>query len=334
MQGFYGMRLMSRHFGEGTLKEWNGKTVTVKFRDRTVRFWFPKAFECGELTATNKQDGLRVREAIDGWVASLIERLKGPLSARVLSQRELACMVERIGKILRGCYPAEEIEQRLLAYRETLCVSENAPEKKPEREAAEEAETPFRAFLRKYAKLFAVLPLIGMGALGMIFLLAPLGSVAQMLGFGMGSGYDCLKTMSMAFEAGSQIPVILSIVYAGLLIFGALSVFVLPQSFGKMGYDIFGLIISSAAFATGVGQAAWVGTAEASAGAFPVLLIVFGIVFAAFYATLTTLRKMFRTELAVDVGSDCEYKISMLLSSCVTAKPAQSEAAPHAAQAD
>ena len=31
MQGFYGMRLTSRHFGEGTLKDWNGRTVTDKF---------------------------------------------------------------------------------------------------------------------------------------------------------------------------------------------------------------------------------------------------------------------------------------------------------------
>lgn len=320
MQGFYGMQLLSRRYGEGTLKDWNGKTVTVKFAEKSVRFWFPKAFECGELTATNEQDALRVREAIDGWVTSLVERLKGPLSARVLSQQSLTCMVERIGKILHGCYPAEEIEQRLLAYRETLPISEKEPEKK----AAETPSTPFRAFLHKHAKLFALLPLIGMGVMGVICILAPLGAVSQIAGIGLGTGYDYLKTMSAAFEAGVHIPIILSIVFAGLFFFGAVNVFIMPWFFGEIGYDIFGLTFSFAAFATGVGQAAWIGSRGLEPGVFPILLIVFGIVFAACYATLTAFRKKFRKELAVtwEKPDDIEYDISMLLFG-ITAKSAQ-----------
>ena len=312
MQDFYGMRLASRRYGEGTLKEWDGKTVTVKFAEKSVRYWFPKVFECGELTATNEQDALRIRAAIDGWWTSLIERLTGPLSARVLSQQELSYMVKRIDKILRGCYPAEEIEKRLLAYRETLLASQ----KEPEKEVAETPPTPFRAFLRKHAVLFALLPLIGMGALGLICILAPLGAVAQVFGIGLGTGYDYLKVVSDVFEAGFQLPVIFSIIYAGFLVLGALSVFVFPRNFGTIGYDIFGLVFSVAAFATGVGQAAWFSATGISAealtiypdpGAFSIVLIVFGIVFAAFYATLTAFRVIFRKELAVDTVVDRKY---------------------------
>lgn len=321
MQDFYGMRLVNRRYGEGTLEEWNGKTVTVKFAEKTARYWFPRVFINGELTATNEQDALRIRAAIDGWLTSLIERLSGPLSARVLSQQELSYMVRRIRKILRGCYPAEEIEKRLLAYRETLLASQ----KEPEKEVAETPPTPFRAFLRKHAVLFALLPLIGMGALGLICILAPLGAVAQVFGIGLGTGYDYLKVVSDVFEAGIQLPVIFSIIYAGALVLGALSVFVFPRNFGTIGYDIFGLVFSVAAFATGVGQAAWLGSTGISAealtiypdpGAFSIVLIVFGIVFAAFYATLTAFRVIFQKELAVDTVDDGEYsehEIFMLL---------------------
>lgn len=322
MEGFYGMHVLSRRFGEGTLREWDGQTVTVAFANRSVRFWFPLAFECGELEAADEQGKLYIRATVDEWVSSLIGRLRGHLSVRVLKQRELSYMVERVGKALHGCYSAEEIEQRILRFRDELHIPD--AEIVREESLPEEPKTPFRAFLRRHVRLFAILPFIGFGILTVICILAPLGSVAQIFGMGLGTGYDSLQMMSVSFEAGIDVPVILSIVYAGLCLLCAALPLILPTTFGKIGYDIFGSIVSFAAFATGIGEAAYVGMD--AIGAFAIVLIVFGIILACYYAVLTAFHALFQNELSykfVQPSDIDEYGIYMLYSLRKTATKTQ-----------
>ena len=60
MVGFYNMTLRHAKFGEGVIKGWNGKALTVRFAHGDIHFWFPMAFEKGVLLTTNEEDEKRI----------------------------------------------------------------------------------------------------------------------------------------------------------------------------------------------------------------------------------------------------------------------------------
>lgn len=64
MQGFYNMRLVHKEFGEGYIKEYDGKTITVCFVSGKVRFWCPKVFQLGLMKTTNDKDEAKLEEVL------------------------------------------------------------------------------------------------------------------------------------------------------------------------------------------------------------------------------------------------------------------------------
>lgn len=69
MEGIYNMPLRHVAYGEGFLREWTGNLLTVRFARGDVKFWFPMAFE-DVLSATNEQDGEKIRQLTQAWVIS------------------------------------------------------------------------------------------------------------------------------------------------------------------------------------------------------------------------------------------------------------------------
>lgn len=307
MQGFYGMRLVSRRYGEGTLKEWNGKTVTVKFAEKTVRCWFPKAFECGELTATNEQDGRRIREAIDGWVTSLMERLDCVLSDPGTTEAQINEIVEKLYVKLRGCYAKEKLAEQISDYRNKRLRQEEELRRQEEEARRQEAERRYqeaehlrqqerrylaqgnkKAALKLYAKRHANLvcwvSVVICGLLAFILFLAPLAPLSPATAATLGmkiTGYDILKAIKES-EKGFTIPVIFILIIGGLSLLTAVAGTAFRELRQRSFCNISAFALSLCAFAVGVGQAAWLGTLKLSAGTFSVLSIVFGILFILF----------------------------------------------------
>lgn len=69
MVGIYNMPLRHTEFGEGKVKGWNGKTVTVRFARGDVHFWFPMAFDLGALSTTNEKDEELLQAIKSRWEA-------------------------------------------------------------------------------------------------------------------------------------------------------------------------------------------------------------------------------------------------------------------------
>ena len=145
-----------------------------------------------------------------------------------------------------------------------------------------------KALFRKYASILYWLPIAICGMLGIVLLLAPLAyllpGTLTLLGKKINlAGYDVFEYMSNLDE-GLSIPVVL------IIIVGAVSVVfaVLSGIFRKFRQsifcDVFACIITVAAFAIGVGQTAWLNasTEYNGAGTFPVLCLVFGLIFTLF----------------------------------------------------
>lgn len=60
------MKLKHEQFGEGTLKEFKGNEIVVRFEHGLETLPFPKAFEM-ELKTTNEEDEKKVQEMIARW---------------------------------------------------------------------------------------------------------------------------------------------------------------------------------------------------------------------------------------------------------------------------
>ncbi len=69
MESIIGMPLYHEQRGAGTLKRWDGKTITVQFKDKEVCYQFPEAFYCG-LSTTNTEDEARIQALIRQYNAS------------------------------------------------------------------------------------------------------------------------------------------------------------------------------------------------------------------------------------------------------------------------
>lgn len=112
MQGFYGMPIKSSAYGDGKIKEWDGQTVTVIFGDKAVRFWFPKAFESGALSATNDADKQILREIIDQRVMAVIERERTSMG-KGSSEAHVQALAVRLASYFRNCYTVEDLTEKI-----------------------------------------------------------------------------------------------------------------------------------------------------------------------------------------------------------------------------
>ena len=139
-----------------------------------------------------------------------------------------------------------------------------------------------KAFFKKYSYIFYWIPVALSCVLGIVLLLAPLAyllpSVFELLGLNI-TGYDVFKYMEV-LEAGFAVPVILIMVIGIISVIVAVLGIVLHKFRRSIFCDILTCIFTVATFAIGVGQAAWIGSLDLHPGAFSILCIVFGIVFA------------------------------------------------------
>ena len=69
MVGFYNMPLRHKEYGEGAVKGWDGKTITVRFAHGDKRFWFPLVFDSGSLSTMNEKDEKLIQEMKSRWEA-------------------------------------------------------------------------------------------------------------------------------------------------------------------------------------------------------------------------------------------------------------------------
>ncbi len=74
MQGFYNMRLVHKEFGEGCIKEYDGKTITVCFASGKVRFRCPNVFQHGLMKTTNDKDEAKLEEVLKRYEERYIVR--------------------------------------------------------------------------------------------------------------------------------------------------------------------------------------------------------------------------------------------------------------------
>lgn len=148
----------------------------------------------------------------------------------------------------------------------------------------ESAGEKIKAFFKKYANIFCWIPVAIGGMLGLILLLAPLAKVIpggiKMFKIDELTGYGVFEYMS-DLDYGLTIPVILAIVLGVLSIAFAVTSSIIRGFRNSIFCDMVVCALAVVVFVLGAGQTAWL-NAEYEASTFPILCLVFGIIFTVF----------------------------------------------------
>lgn len=157
-------------------------------------------------------------------------------------------------------------------------------EKTPVTDIVEEAKDNIgaKAFFRKYANIIRWIPIALCGMLGIVLLLAPLAYILPdtYVLFGIHLiGYDVFSLMEK-LDMAITAPVVLAIVIGGVSFLFAVVAIVLRRLRYSLACDIVSCIVTVLAFAIGVAQTAWLRSKYDVAGTFPILCLVFGLIFA------------------------------------------------------
>lgn len=155
---------------------------------------------------------------------------------------------------------------------------EKTPVKRTAKITKEEAE----AFFKKHADIIRWIPIALCGMLGLVLLLAPLGQLLpatiKVRGFNS-SAYDSLSFFDK-LEYGFTVPVIFSIALGGLSFLFAVFAAAFRKLRQSLACDICASIFTVLAFIIGTSQTAFFRSEYNAVGAFPVICLVFGLVFA------------------------------------------------------
>lgn len=155
MQGFYSMQVNSAVYGTGKIKDWDGKTITVRFGHNDVHFWFPKVFEVGVISTTNDADEELIREMIDRRIMAVIERERTSLDEEPTEESVNALAVS-LKQYFRNCYSVEFLKEKIyqskeeerrrkIELAEARAAAEKNIEPSPSPAATNKANTPVTA---------------------------------------------------------------------------------------------------------------------------------------------------------------------------------------------
>ena len=110
MVGFYNMPVVHETHGEGKITAWDGRTITVHFKDVEKRYWFPIAFTDKVLKAANEKDKVLIQEITDRWTESVI--IRGTMGLKEQSSdEEIQGAIEQLCYAFQKAYHQEELTE-------------------------------------------------------------------------------------------------------------------------------------------------------------------------------------------------------------------------------